>query len=316
MTFKLSGIVPPLVTPLFDDGRVDIEGLERLVEHVIAGGVSGLFVLGTTAEAPSLSYAIRRDIIDLVCKQVAGRIPILAGITDTAMCESVGLARHAAAAGVQAVVVAPPYYYPMTQSEFIVYLRKILDDLPLPAYVYNMPGCVKLHLEVDTVRRVMDHPKVSGLKDSSGNMTYFHQVRSALAGPDQSLLVGPEELLAESVLFGSDGGVNGGANMFPELYVALYEAARVGDLKEVSRLQSFVMQINLGIYGSGTRASRVISGIKATLHSMGICNDAMAMPFKRLDAGSHRSINELIGLVSQAVGRSRSGMVAEEVDQA
>ncbi|MHC4569171.1 MAG: dihydrodipicolinate synthase family protein, partial [Planctomycetota bacterium] len=95
----LRGIIPPLVTPLLDRDTLDTAGLERLIEHVLAGGVHGLFILGTTGEAPSLSYRLRYEVIDRVCGQVAGRVPVLVGITDTSFVESANIARKAEDAG-------------------------------------------------------------------------------------------------------------------------------------------------------------------------------------------------------------------------
>ena len=89
----LCGIVPPVVTPLLDRDTLDVAGLERVLEHILTGGVSGLFLLGTTGEAQGLSYRLRREVIERACRQVAGRVPVLVGITDTAFVESVGLAR-------------------------------------------------------------------------------------------------------------------------------------------------------------------------------------------------------------------------------
>src|SRR6266478_8353138 len=103
------GIIPPMVTPLRRRDELDVPGLERLLEHILAGGVHGLFVLGTTGEAPSLSYRLRRELIERTCRQVAGRVPVLVGITDTAFVEAVQLSHFAAETGAQALVLAPPY---------------------------------------------------------------------------------------------------------------------------------------------------------------------------------------------------------------
>jgi dihydrodipicolinate synthase/N-acetylneuraminate lyase len=110
-TPRFSGVIPPLVTPLLDRDTLDDEGLQRLVERAIAGGVSGLFILGSTGEAPSLSYRLRRQLITRVCELVKRRVPVLVGITDTSLAEAVGLARHAAEAGADAVVSSSPYYF-------------------------------------------------------------------------------------------------------------------------------------------------------------------------------------------------------------
>jgi dihydrodipicolinate synthase/N-acetylneuraminate lyase len=194
----ISGIIPPMVTPLKDHDELDAQGLERLIEHIIAGGVHGIFILGTTGEAPSLSHRLRRELIDRVCSQVGVRLPILVGITDSAFVESVEIANYAAGKGASALVLAPPYYFPAGQPELIEYLGHILKRLPLPLYLYNMPSLTKLFFEPETVRRIAEHKGVIGLKDSSGNMNYFHQLQLLFKDkPDFSLFVGPEELLAE-----------------------------------------------------------------------------------------------------------------------
>src|SRR5262245_63676777 len=99
----LRGIVPPLATPLRDEDELDVAGLERLIEHVLAGGVHGLFLLGTTGEGPALSYRLRYELIDRGCRQVAGRVPVLVGVSDPSFVETLRLAERAAAAGAQAV---------------------------------------------------------------------------------------------------------------------------------------------------------------------------------------------------------------------
>jgi len=179
------------------------------------------------AHTASLGYRLRYELVQRVCKQVAGRVPVLVGITDTAFVESVRLAGHAADAGAQAVVLSSPYYHTVAQPELWEYLQHIVPELPLPVFLYNMPSLTKVPFALDTLRRAMDLPQVVGIKDSSGDMGYFHQVGRLLAErPEWSLLIGPEDLLADAVLLaGAHGGVNGGANLAPRLYVELYEAA-------------------------------------------------------------------------------------------
>src|SRR6185295_6273372 len=139
----LRGIIPPLPTPLHSRDALDVAGLERLIEHLHAGGVAGLFILGTTGEAPSLSYRLRRELIERTCKQVAGRVPVLVGITDTAFVEAVQLSQFASEAGAKALVLAPPYYFPNSQPELLEYVQHLAPDLPLPLFLYNMPTHTK-----------------------------------------------------------------------------------------------------------------------------------------------------------------------------
>lgn len=282
LPIPLRGIIPPMITPLSERDKLDIVGLERLVEHLLAGGVHGLFILGTTGEAPSLSYRVRHELIERVCRQVAGRVPVLVGVTDTSFVETVNLAVKAASAGAQAVVLSAPYYFPAGQPELLEYVQDIASELPLPVFLYNMPSHTKLTFEPETVRAALEIPNVVGMKDSSAQMIYFHKLRRVIADrPDFSLLVGPEELLGESVLLGAHGGVCGGANLFPRLYVDLYEAAAAAQLDRIAQLHAQVMQLGDTIFSVGKHRSAFIKGLKCGLSILGICDDVMAQPFQR-----------------------------------
>jgi dihydrodipicolinate synthase/N-acetylneuraminate lyase len=278
----LCGIIPPMVTPLLDRDTLDVAGLERLIEHILGGGVHGLFILGTTGETPSLSHRIRHELIERVCAQVHGRVPVLVGITDTSFVESVEIAHKARQVGAQALVLAPPYYFPAGQAELLEYLGHLLRELPLPLFLYNMPNRPQPAFEPKTVRTAADMPGVVGLKDSSASMVYFRQVQHLLEDrPEFTLLMGPEQLLAESVLLGAHGGVCGGANLLPRLYVDLYEAARAKDLARVETLHRVVMRIDSTIYSVGRYGSSFLKGLKCALSCLGICSDFLAEPFHR-----------------------------------
>jgi len=286
----LRGIIPPMVTPLADRDSLDVAGLERLIEHILAGGVHGLFILGTTGEAPSLSYRLRFELIERVCAQVNRRVPVLVGITDTSFVESVNIARKATDTGAQAVVLAPPYYFPAGQAELLEYLKHLAPELPLPLFLYNIPTVPRPVFEPATVRAAADMPGIVGLKDSSADMIYFHQLQLILSDrADFSLLMGPEELLAEAILLGAHGGVCGGANLVPRLYVDLYNAAYAGELQRVRSLHKRVMQISSTIYTVGGYESSFLKGLKCALSCIGICSDFLAEPFHRFGS-SERDI--------------------------
>jgi len=274
-----------MITPLQGRDELDEAGLEKLIEHVLAGGVNGLFILGTTGEGPSLSYRLRRDLVERVCKQVARRVPVLVGITDTAFVESVSLAHHSAEVGASALVVAPPYYLPEAQPELQEYLDHLVAELPLPLYIYNMPALTKVHFEMDTIRRALDNPRIIGLKDSSGDLDYYQRAAQLIKQrPDWTLLVGPEEKLFDSLQLGGFGGVSGGANLFPKLYVKLVEAHRAGNLVRAQELQQQIQRVSDSLYRIGKYSSSIIKGIKCALNCLGVCDDFMAEPFHRFRA--------------------------------
>lgn len=290
---KLRGIVPPIVTPLTDRDHLDVEGLKRLVRHQLDGGVQGLFVLGTTGEAQSLSYATRYELVRLVCEYVNGAVPVLVGITDTSLDESLKLAAWAKSCGADAVVSAPPYYFAPSQQELIEYYTALADALPLPLFLYNMPSHVKVVFEPRTVQALSQHANIVGLKDSSANMVYFQTLLHTVPR-DFALFVGPEELTAECVLMGAAGGVNGGANIFPRLYVDLFEAAERCDLQKISELQQVVMQISSNLYTIGKYGSSYLKGVKCALSLMGICDDYLSYPYRRFQEEERRRVQEVL----------------------
>ena len=292
----LSGIIPPLVTPLKDNDTLDIESLERLIEHLIQGGVSGLFILGTTGEEQSLSYRIRQQMIKETCRINRNRLPVLACITDTSIVESVQLANYAADCGASGVVSAPPYYFATGQPELAEFYEELVPQLPLPIFLYNMPSHVKVNFDPQTIHRIAQNPKVIGFKDSSANAVYFQSVMYTMKDrPDFAMLVGPEEMTGQCVLMGGHGGINGGANLFPELYVSMYQAAKAGNIPEVQRLQQFIMQISSTIYKVGQHGSSYLKGLKCALSLVGVINDDfVASPFNKFHAPEREKIKQAL----------------------
>jgi 4-hydroxy-tetrahydrodipicolinate synthase len=280
-----------MVTPLSDQNSIDRGGLERLIEHLIAGGVHGLFILGTTGEGPGLSYVLRRELIERTCAQVAGRVPVLVGITDTSYEESCALAAHAKRSGADAVVTAPPYYFAVSQSDLFRLVERLCGQLELPLYLYNMPSLTKARFEPETVLRMAELPNVWGLKDSSGDLAYVRSIVTPMRNrPEFTVLVGPEDLLLESISLGAHGGVCGGANLFPRLFVSLYEAAREGDAEKATLLQQKVNGIGELLYGIGEAESSYLRGLKLGLELLGICKSTLTLPFDSANPQRHEML--------------------------
>lgn len=292
----LSGIIPPLVTPLKGNDELDIESLERLIEHLIAGGVHGLFILGTTGEEQSLSYPLRQQMIRETCRINNNRLPVLVCITDTSIVESIKLAQLAADCGASGVVSAPPYYFATGQPELAEFYETLVPQLPLPVFLYNMPSHTKVNFAPATIHRIAANKQVVGFKDSSANTVYFQSVMYAMKErPDFAMLVGPEEVTGECVLLGAHGGINGGANMFPELYVSMYNAAKTGNLAEVKRLQQFIMQISMSVYTVGQHGSSYLKGLKCALSLLGVINDDfVAAPFNKFNEPEREKVRKAL----------------------
>jgi dihydrodipicolinate synthase/N-acetylneuraminate lyase len=287
----LKGIVPPLLTPLLTPDAIDLESLERLLEHVIDGGVHGLFVLGTTGEGPALGLGLAKEFIARAASLLRGRLPLLVGVTHASTPDSLALARAAADAGADAVVTAGPCYFPIAQPELAAWAKRFAAASPLPVFLYNMPSHAHLSFDESTVLRIADEaPNVVGLKDSSGELMYLHGlVRSVLPRrADFTLMIGPEEITPEAVLFGVHGGVNGGANLFPRLYVEGYRAAVSGDVLAMRTVHARVLDISRRLYSVGVYgASSYLAGIKCAAAELGLIRNVLAAPYPPF-AGAER----------------------------
>ena len=283
MKLPLKGIIPPVITPLIDNTTIDVQGLENLIEHMISGGVHGLFILGTTGEAPSLNCKLRKDFIKRTCDLVNHKIPVLVGITDTSFEGSLEIAEYSQSVGADAVVVAPPYYIPISQSEMMDYLENLIPRLPLPLMLYNMPSYTKLHLAIKTVIAAKELGAI-GIKDSSGDMLYlFSLIEEFKNSPEFSIITGTELFIPETIMQGGHGAIAGGANMFPKLFVDLYDASVAKDFEKIAFLRNKVMRLYNTIYSVGKSTSRYLKGTKCALAALGICNEYVAFPLRKFE---------------------------------
>jgi dihydrodipicolinate synthase/N-acetylneuraminate lyase len=294
MELSIMGIIPPVITPLINGNSIDVKGLEKLIEHIISGGVHGLFILGTTGEATSLSYEVRKELIKRTGELVNRRIPVVVGITDTSFYGSLEIAEYSEKTGMDAVVIAPPYYVPISQEEMREYLEDLVPRLPLPFLMYDMPSCTKMHMSIETIRKAKELGAI-GIKDSSGDMSYlFSIIREFKDSPEFSIITGTELFLPDTILHGGHGAVPGGANLFPGLFVDLYNASIERDLGKIAILRDKVMMIENTIYNVGKHKSGIIKGIKCALSVMNICNDYVALPFRKFKEEERNRIEQHI----------------------
>ena len=298
----LRGIVPPLVTPLRDTESLDIEALERLIAHTLSGGVSGLFLLGTTGEGPSLSDSLRAELVRRACAITAGRSRILVAISDTSFTESVRLAHVAAEAGADYLVAAPPYYLLASQDELLRYFERLHDAVPLPLFLYTIPVLTKVGLELPLVARAFELPGIAGIKDSSGDLPYLEGLlRLARKRPDLGVWVGSEQLLLEGLRRGAAGGVCGGANLAPELFVSLFEAAASGNWTEAARIQQQVDEMNDALVATSDPPVGYIQSLKAALEHHGICHRLPALPLAPLADSNLEKLSAVLARIEQTL---------------
>ncbi|MEL7088584.1 MAG: dihydrodipicolinate synthase family protein, partial [Planctomycetota bacterium] len=195
-----------------------------------------------------------------------------------------------------AAAPAPPPrpYSPLGVPEMNHYLDQVVGSVALPVFLYHIPSRTG-GVAVDSVRHAMGLENCVGFKDSSGDMNYLNEVLSLRheIRPEFRVLVGPEELLGASVMMGGDGGVAGGANLFPELFVALFEAAKNADVERVRRLHRVVMSISTSLYRSGRYGSSFVKSVKGALQVMSVCRGHMAAPFEAFNAEDQKRLEAL-----------------------
>jgi 4-hydroxy-tetrahydrodipicolinate synthase len=299
------GIIPPMITPLNPDFSLDEKSLDLIIEHLIAGGVHGVFILGTTGEFASLSSKVKKQLIELTCKKVNHRIPVLVGITDCSFLESLDLAYCAKEAGADILVATNPFYMNVGQEELVYYFSRLADVVDLPLYLYNMPSHTGINIDLETVKCLADHPNIIGIKDSSGDQKYFESLCDTFReNPEFTVLVGPEEILVETMNMGGHGGVSGGANLFPELYVKLFEAIEYQDQERMKVLNSTVQFLSENLYTHGTYQSNYLKGLKASMSFEGLCQGVLALPLVAFSESEKEALKEKYKAVKEAVTKA------------
>ena len=283
----LKGVVPPVCTPFTPDYEVDEKSLRKLLNHLIDGGVHGLFILGSTSEVAYLTDRRRADVIRITMDEVKGRVPVVAGAIDTTTLRVIENVKMAVEAGVEGIVVTAPFYVRTHPAEIENHFRLIKKACPdTPIYAYDIPIAVNgVKLELGTLMSLAKDGVIQGIKDSSGNDAGIRAVVMAVknAGLKDCVVLTGSELTVDSALaFGADGVIPGIGNIDPVGYVKLYDYVRNGDLaaakKEQERLFTMFGLVDVGATSRMGRGSSAIGAFKASLKLLGIIEDGRTAP--------------------------------------
>jgi len=286
----LSGVVPPLISPLDVSGESDDAATGVLVEHVLAGGCSGLFVLGGCGEGAWLTARQRGAVVRTTARAAAGRAPVLVGVMLPATRPAAEATRQAADEGADAVVVGSPYYFAVDAAAQQRHVEAVLDATRLPGLLYNIPQCTHQTLSPETVATLARDARVLGIKDSAGDFEVFQGFLAIKRHrPDFRVLQGNEHLASASVLQGGDGLVPGLANVAPALFVALRQAAARGDAATCARLQAEIVDLS-ALYGYG----HWLPALKTACAVLGIGNGLPAAPLVAADDAQRRAIAAIL----------------------
>ncbi|MGO4665360.1 dihydrodipicolinate synthase family protein [Bosea sp. 2RAB26] len=296
---RFHGVVPPVVTPLTRDFRVDYPSFTRVIEHLLEGGVDGLFVLGSTSEVVFHGDDERRRIIEHAVKINNGRVPIFAGVIDPTTDRVIQHARAAQSAGADALVVTAPFYTRTNQAETIDHFRYVREAVDCPVIAYDIPVCVHIKLERATTVTLAREGTVAGLKDSSGDDGNFRFVRQDLADmPDFFAMTGSEIVVDNAALMGAQGVVPGLANVDPKGYVKLWRLTQAGQWDEARKEQERLCRLFEMVWISLGRTSAGSAGVgafKTAMQLLGIIDtNTMARPQRSLNAEEAAAIKAIL----------------------
>lgn len=265
-----------LATPLSSDGGLDYPGLVRLSARIQSAPVSGICPVGSTGEGPLLSRSIRLDVTKTISENVpigVAVIPAAAGMTVRDVVEDV---TSYAKAGASAVLVPPPFYYPLDQRSVLAFYRSVALDSPLPVVIYNIPQMTKVPVSPEVVAELAMLDRIVGIKDSSRDFEYFSSVCAAVqrsGASNFSPLTGTDTMLMASMLIGGKGTIAASANLVPELVCDLYNATLKSEFADALVLQQQLMDVVFAVRKHGFPY-----GWKLALSLVGVCEPHPASP--------------------------------------
>ena len=271
---SLTGVIPPVVTPLTADGNFDYDSFARNANRMIDAGVHGLFAMGSSGEVAFSTSERRDEVTSAAIEVAAGRVPVVVGVIDMQTTRVIEHAQRAQELGAQGIVATAPFYALGGPAEVERHFRVIADNIDLPLYAYDIPVCVHTKLGVDMLMRLGEEGVLAGIKDSSGDDVSFRilSIKNRDAGSPLSLLTGHEVVVDGAYMSGADGSVPGLANIDPHGYVRQWDAYQRGDWdgvrEEQDRLVRLMMitQVVEGVAGFGAG----VGAFKTALNLLGI----------------------------------------------
>lgn len=282
----LQGSFVAIVTPMQDDGVLDIESFRRLIDWHIKEGTDGIVVVGTTGESPTVDFDEHRLLIKTAVDHVAKRVPVIAGTGANATSEAIELAAYAKQAGADLSLTVVPYYNKPTQEGLYRHYRTVAEAVSIPQILYNVPGRTACDMKPETVARLAELPNIVGLKEASGSLERNREL-VALLGGRLSLLSGDDDLACESMLGGFRGVISVTANVVPHQVHEVCTAARAGDAERARRLDQSLKPLHKALFFESNPIP-----VKWAVARLGLITDGIRLPLTPLSKRFHAPVLE------------------------
>lgn len=289
MKFVAKGVLPAMITPLTDEGRVNEKALRKLIDYLIAGGLDGIFAVGTTGEFYGLTKDEYRNILEISMDQTAGRVPVYAGANCVGTKESIELARIAKSVGVDALSVLTPYFISVNQKELYNHYEAIAKSTDLPILLYNNSPKTHISIAPATVAKLADIENVVGIKDSSGDFTNTLEYIRLTQDKHFNVMLGRDTLIYAGLCCGAGGAVSACANVAPRVCADIYDKFQTGDTKGALESQFRLAPLRIG-FGLGSFPTV----IKESLELLGIDAGPCMMPTQKMTTEENQELKKIL----------------------
>jgi len=286
--------ITPAITPMTPEGAFDENGAAALYEHLVAGGVDAVLVLGSIGEFFSVPQEQKRLVISAAVRRIGGRIPVIAGTSDMLFENVVELSEYALAEGADAVIVVPPYYFRLEPEQIEAYYDALAEKVRGRIYLYNFPDRTGYSIPAEVVKHLaLRHENIVGCKDTIAGMDHTRELIKAVKPlrPGFEIFSGFDDNFAHNVLSGGDGCIAGLSNVAPEICSAWARAVNAGDWEASAALQQRIDRL-MDIYAVG---SPFIPFIKRAAALQGLpVSSAVSFPFPEVTGAQEKAIAEIL----------------------
>jgi 4-hydroxy-tetrahydrodipicolinate synthase len=277
----LRGSIVAIVSPMLDDGSLDLEGLRRLIDWHIAEGTDGIVIVGTTGESPTVDYEEHCLLIRTAIEQAARRVPVIAGTGGNSTREAIELQAYARKAGADMCLSVVPYYNKPTQEGLYRHFRAIAEAVEIPMILYNVPGRTVCDMQNDTALRLAQVPNIVGIKDATGNLERGSDlIRRAPKG--FAIYSGDDGTGLPLILMGGDGVISVTANVAPRAMHELCVAALGGDVQRARAINNKLLGLHRHLFVEANPIP-----VKWVLHEMGLIKGGIRLPLTPLSSSFH-----------------------------
>ena len=274
--FKPYGIIPPIITPFTEDGKFNEPVYRDMVDHLIRGGVHGVFPLGTTGEFYAVTEDEVRRILAVTKDAVAGRVPVYAGATHITTRGTVRLVEVAEEAGVDAVSVLTPMFISQSQKEIYAFYKTVAESTSLPIIIYNNRPKTNVTVAPETLAKLSEIPNIVGVKDSTGDFTNTEEYIRLTRGNDHfHVLLGRDTLIYAGLCYGAAGAIASCANVAPRIAADIYDKFIAGDLAGALEAQFTLAPLRIAC-NMGTFPEVIKEGLMMQGFPVGKCLDPIA----------------------------------------